>query len=386
MILLRNADVYAPDALGEQDLLIGGDRIVAMAPYLSPPSADWPVTEIDLSGMLLLPGLIDGHTHLTGGGGEGGAETRVPAVQLSELSRAGVTTAIGLLGTDCSTRSIAELLAVARGLESYGLSAFCFTGGYMLPPPTLTGSVRGDIVHIDRIIGVGEVAISDHRSSQPTDEELARLASDAHVAGMMTKKAGILHLHLGDGPRGLAPIRRLLDQTELPPRVFHPTHVNRNRRLWEEAKALSERGCFIDVTAFDADGDGLLAGEAIAEYLEAGLDPARITLSSDGGGCLPTFNKDGVLTQMGVGSSANLLETVASLLDRGVELPAALAPCTANVASLYRLHDRGRLRVGHRADIVAVNHDLRPQLVIAGGRVLLKDGKPTVRGHFERRH
>ena len=72
----------------------------------------------------------------------------------------------------------------------------------MFPPVTFTGSVRDDIVFLDPVIGVGELALSDHRSSQPTQDELLRIASDAHVAGMISGKAGILHLHLGDGERG----------------------------------------------------------------------------------------------------------------------------------------------------------------------------------------
>ena len=52
------------------------------------------------------------------------------------------------------------------------------------------------------MIGIGELALSDHRSSQPTRDELLRIASDAHVAGMISGKAGIVHLHLGDGERG----------------------------------------------------------------------------------------------------------------------------------------------------------------------------------------
>jgi beta-aspartyl-dipeptidase (metallo-type) len=385
MLLLRNADLYTPAPQGERDLLVAGGLIAAIGPYLSAGPADWPIEEIDLEGKLLLPGLIDAHLHLTGGGGEGGPETRVPPLSLTDLSRAGVTTGVGLLGTDTSTRSIAELLAVARGLERLGLSTFCYTGGYPVPPLTLTGGVRSDIVHVDRIIAVGELAISDHRSTQPTHDELARIAADAHIAGMMTGKAGLVHFHLGDGPRGLAPLRRLLDETELPARVLHPTHVNRNRRLWAEAKALSSRGITLDITAFDPDDVGLSGVEALVDYLESGLDPARVTLSSDGGGCLPEFDADGVLLRMGVGTSMSLLATLRGAVARGIELELALAATTRNVARLYRMHDRGEIAVGKRADLLVVNHDLEVDLVIANGRILVRDCEPLVHGPFEAR-
>src|SRR5690606_23628728 len=201
----------------------------------------------------LIPGLIDAHVHVTGGGGEAGFHTRAPAPPLSRYTTAGVTTVVGLLGTDDLTRTTGGLLAQVRALRAEGLTAYAWTGGYHLPPTTLTGSIRGDIVHLAEVIGFGELAISDHRSSQPTFEEVVRVASECHVAGLMTGKAGVLHLHLGDGERGLGLVRRALDETELPPRTFHPTHVNRRRALFDEALALTARGVTIDVTAFPPD-------------------------------------------------------------------------------------------------------------------------------------
>ena len=178
---------------------------------------------------------MDCHAHITGGGGECGYQSRVPPLALTRFTTAGITTVVGLLGTDDVTRDTASLVATARGLCQEGITAYCYTGGYHVPPITLTGSVRGDIVHVDRIIGVGEVAISDHRSSQPSTDEILRLASEAHVAGIMTGKAGTCHLHLGDGERGLGLVREALSTGEIPARVYHPTHVNRRRKLFEEA-------------------------------------------------------------------------------------------------------------------------------------------------------
>src|SRR5215208_5947207 len=250
MELLRNADLYDPRARGRSHLLIGGERILWIGADEPELPASLGVTSRDLEGRRVIPGLIDCHVHLTGGGGEAGMHTRVPPLQLSRLTTGGVTTAVGLLGTDDTVRSPAELVAKARGLIAEGLSAYCYTGGYHVPPVTVTGSVRQDIVSIDLILGVGELAISDHRSSQPTLDELLRIAGDAHVAGLMTGKAGIVHLHVGDGARGLELVRRALDESELPASVFNPTHVNRRKELFEEAMALTERGCVIDITAF----------------------------------------------------------------------------------------------------------------------------------------
>lgn len=360
MLLLRGADVYTPEPIGIADVLVAGGRIVAMAPTL-----DFPVEEMDAAGLILAPGLVDGHAHLGGGGGEGGAHTRVPPMRAASFLRAGVTTAVGLLGTDCTTRSIADLLAAARGIEHHGVTTYCYTGGYVVPPATLTGSVRGDIVHVDRIVAVGELAISDHRSSQPTLDELLRIAADAHVAGMMTGKAGCVHLHLGDGPRGLELVRRALE-TEIPARVFHPTHCNRNARLWEEAQALhAQSGMTIDVTAFDADGDAPSGGQAIARWCGR---PDSLTLSSDGGGCLPTFDGDGNLLSMEIGDPATLLAVVREACDLGVPLARALATCTANPARQLRLARKGRIAVGADADVILLDRELRVRAVLAGGR------------------
>ncbi len=72
---------------------------------------------------------------------------------------------VGLLGTDDLTRSTSSLVAQVYALRESGISAYCYTGGYHVPLTTLTESVRSDLVHIEPILGVGELAISDHRSS-----------------------------------------------------------------------------------------------------------------------------------------------------------------------------------------------------------------------------
>ena len=385
--LLRNAEIYDPGRRGRHDVLVGGGTILAIErsiPELSLGSGRCEV--IDLAGARLLPGLCDAHVHLTGGGGESGPASRVPSVALSALTLGGVTTAVGVLGTDGTTRNVASLVAAALALREEGLSAFCWTGSYEVPPITLTGSVRSDILFVDPIIGVGEVAISDHRSSQPTFDELVRIAADCHVGGMMSGKAGVLHLHLGDGARGLELVRRALDETELPAPVFHPTHVNRKNSLFDEALDLAHRGVTVDVTAFPvADGeDALSAPDAIAKYLASSAPRERLTCSSDGGGCLPTFDADGRMIAMDVGRPAALADTLATLLSRGLALEDVLPIFTSNVASLLRLPRKGTIAVGGDADVVVLDDQHRIRDVMARGRFLVRGGEPVVRGTFER--
>lgn len=382
--LLRNAHVFAPDDRGLCDLLIGAGRVLAVEAAgtgLDASSAD----VIDLGGRCVVPGFIDGHAHITGGGGESGFASRVPPVPLSRFTANGVTSVVGVLGTDDTTRDTRALVATAYGLREEGMGAWCHTGGYHVPPVTLTGSVRDDIVFIDPVIGVGELAIADHRSSQPTADELMRVASDAHVAGLITGKAGILHLHLGDGDRGLEQVRSILAESELPPRVFNPTHINRRKALFEEAIDLARGGSSVDITAFPVaeDEDGWPAEVALVRYLDAGAPADKITISSDGGGCLPVFDAQGEMLSMDIGSPASLAQTFKALLDSGMPVETALPAFTSNVADLLRLNGRGRLVEGGAADLLVLDETHTITDVMASGAWHLRDGEIVVRGQFE---
>jgi beta-aspartyl-dipeptidase (metallo-type) len=387
LTLIRNANLYAPQPLGIRHLLIGGGRILWIgAAALELPVPLRAVSRIvDAAGRTTIPGLIDGHVHVTGGGGEAGFRTRVPGVPLSRFTSAGITTAIGLLGTDDVARGPRELLATLYALREEGLNAYGYVGGYHVPPATLTGSVRSDLVFVEALLGVGELAISDHRSSQPTLDELLRIASECHVAGLMTGKAGIVHLHLGNGARGLELVREALRTSELPARVFQPTHVNRRRALFDEAVELARLGCTVDVTAFPVEEgeDAYSAAEALARYLAAGAPADRVTISSDAGGCLPCFDADGRVTHMDVGSSGALLETLREALAAGLSLEVVLPALTANPAKLLRFARKGVLAAGHDADLVVLDDQHRADTVVVLGEIHVKDRTCIRRGTFE---
>jgi beta-aspartyl-dipeptidase (metallo-type) len=385
LALLLDADLYAPEPLGRGHLLVGGGRVLYVGED-RPRVEGVPVEEIALGGRRVIPGLVDAHVHVTGGGGEAGPHTAAPAPPLSAYTTAGVTTVVGLLGTDDLTRTTAGLLRRVRALNVEGLTAYAWTGGYHLPPTTLTGSVRSDIVHVAEVIGFGELAISDHRSSQPRFDEFARLAAECHVAGLMTGKAGVLHLHLGDGERGLGLVRRALAETELPPRTFHPTHVNRRRALWEEALALPERGVTLDVSAFApeiAGDDEVLAADAVAEYLARGLPPERLTVSTDAGIYQPGWEGRRAGEPAGVALPRQLADLLGALLERGLPLEAVLPPFTSNPARYLRLPRKGRLAPGADADLVVLDEAHGVADVMARGRWMVRDGVPVVRGPFE---
>jgi beta-aspartyl-dipeptidase (metallo-type) len=246
--------------------------------------------------------------------------------------------------------------------------------------------VRLDIVLIDLILGVGELAISDHRSSQPTLDDLLRVAGEAHVGGLMADKAGIVHLHVGDGARGLELVRRALACSELPAAVFNPTHVNRRKGLFDEALTLAQRGCTIDLTAFPVEEgeDAWTAAEALLRYLDAGLPATQVTVSSDGGGCLPAFDGEGRVKAFDVGRPSALGETLEELLAGGHALERVLPAFTSNPARVLRLPRKGHLSPGADADLVVLDAANRIADVMARGRWHVRAGVPVLRGTFER--
>lgn len=384
LTLLTNADVFAPEPLGLRHVLVAGDQIVFMDKHCPELDDALNVDRVDLDGARLIPGFIDAHVHLTGGGGEAGFETSVPAPLLSDFTGAGVTTVVGLLGTDDLVRTTSSLISRIKALRAEGLSAFGYTGGYHIPPTTLTGTVRSDIVHIEELIGVGELAISDHRSSQPTLQEVLRLASEAHVAGLMTGKAGVVHFHVGDGPRGLELIRQALKVSELPPRVFYPTHVNRRTALFEEACDLARLGCSIDITAFpvEEEEDAYSAEEALLRYLNTDCPVEGVTISSDGGGCLPVFDEQGNPVGLDYARASSLSETLGSLIEQGSNLGEVLPAFTSNVARILRLSNKGAIAPGMDADLVVLGEDHLPEHVMARGLWHVKNKQHLIKGTF----
>jgi len=382
--LIRNAQIFAPESSGIGHVLVVGTQIAYLGRDLPEIGARHLSTDVDAEGAALVPGFVDIHTHLTGGGGEAGFATQVPPVPLSNFTSAGITTVVGLLGTDDVTRTTDSLVARVRGLREEGLSAWCYTGGYHWPATPLTGSVTRDIVSIDAIVALGEVAISDHRSSQMTRTELAKAAGEAHVAGLITGKAGICHLHLGDGDAGLEMVRRALADTEIPARVFNPTHCNRKNVLFEEACEITKHGCYIDISAFpvEEDEDGLRADESLVRYLANGGNPELITISTDSGGCLASFDADGNPSGLDYGRSDDLVWSL-SRSAKQLGLEAALPAFTSNPSRLMRFHQKGRLAAGMDADLVLLDDNFGIGGVMALGRWMVREGEPVVRGTFE---
>ena len=385
--LIKNADVFAPVPLGKKDVLVAGSQIASIQEHIDlGNSLDFDL--IDANGMILVPGFVDSHVHILGGGGEGSYKTRTPEIMLSDITKGGVTTVIGCLGTDGTTRTMTNLIAKARGLEEEGITCYIYTGSYQIPVRTLTGSIQDDLVLIDKIIGVGEIALSDHRSSQPSVEDLAKIAASARVGGILSGKAGIVNVHMGDGDRKMRFLEEIIASTEIPISQFIPTHVARNPDLWKSALAYAKRGGFIDITTSStrdfAQKKGLRSSELLKMALDEGIPTDNITFSSDGQGSLPVFDDKGEFIRLGVGKVTSLYEEVKDAIqNHGVPMENVLKVITSNPARILKLDKKGSIVVGKDADLVLLNERLEIDTVLAMGRVMIKDKEVQVKGTFE---
>ena len=386
MILIKQAEVYAPDYLGKKDVLVAGEKIIAIKDNI-------PVIEgvdcevIDAQGLKLTPGFIDAHVHIAGAGGEGGPATRTPELQLSQLIDGGVTTVIGCLGTDGFTRTVESVLMKAKGLREEGISSWIYTGAYQVPTPTLMGDVGKDIALIDEIIGVGEIAISDHRTSFPTTEELIRLTEHARVGGMLGGKAGIVNIHMGDAKNPFQPIIDAVEKSELNYKQFLPTHCNRNDYIFEDAKEYGKKG-WIDITTSSYPyfpEYEIKPSKALKLLLEAGVPLEHITFTSDANGSLPDFDPvTGELVKLEMGlPKANLTEVIDAVKDENLALEKVLKVVTVNPAKILKLKQKGQIIENKDADILLFNENLEIVHIIAMGKFLKKDKKNLKKGAYE---
>lgn len=388
--LLKNAHVIAPEDLGVKDILVAGEKIAMIGEGLSLPAV-YDCEVVDCEGNYVVPGFIDSHVHLIGGGGEGGYATRTPEIQLTDITTSGVTTVLGLLGTDGVTRHVASLLAKARGLEDEGITAYIYSGSYEIPTPTITGSVRNDIILIDKVIGTGEIAMCDHRSSQSPKEAYQQITAEARVGGMLSGKAGVVNMHLGDGEDGLKMLYEITKNGEIPKTQIIPTHVNRNKRLFKEAIEWAKQGGIMDVTSSVSPESGsshsVKSSEAVKQALEAGVNIENITMSSDGNGSMPIFDEAGNNIGVGVASQISILNEFRDMVQKeNITITDAIKIITSNIAKFTKLYPRkGCLANNSDADILVLDKDLQLQHVWAKGTHMVENGKPIVFGTFEKR-
>ena len=377
--LIKNANLYAPAYLGKTDILLCGEKIAHISKTIELNESF--CHTIDVQGKIVTPGFIDQHVHITGGGGEGSFHTRTPELQMSELVENGITTVVGLLGTDGITRSVDNLYAKTRVLCEEGVSAYMLTGAYGYPSPTLTGEIDRDIVFVKEILGV-KLAISDHRAPNVTEDQLIQIASKARVAGMLSGKPGIVVLHMGDDKAGLAPVFRALEESSVPVRIFRPTHVNRNEKLLEDGYEFLSQGGYIDLTC----GMHTSPGECVLEAKKRGLPTEHITMSSDGHGSWSNYAEDGSLLEIGVSGVDALYKELKYMVQvLGMTLEEALPYMTCQVAESLDLQGiKGIVAEGADADMLLFDQNLTLDTYVARGEIFMKHGEVLRKGTYEK--
>lgn len=387
LTLVKNAEIYAPEKLGCMDVLLAGSKIAAIAKEINLPDS-LPVKVIDATGLFLTPGLIDAHVHIAGAGGEGGPASRTPEMQLSDMISAGVTTVVGCLGTDGFTRSVESVLMKVKSLRAEGVSAWMYTGAYQVPTPSITGDYARDIALIEEVIGVGEIAISDHRSSVPSIEELTRITAHARVAGMIAGKAGIVNIHMGDAKDPFRPLYKVVEASEMSLRQFLPTHINRNDYIFEDAKTYGLKG-YVDITTSSYPyypDEEIKPATALRLLLEAGVPAENITFTSDACGSLPGFDPvTGELIKLETGQPvSNLRELRDAVIEENIPLETALKVLTSNPARILKLKQKGNIAVGLDADVLLLDEDLKINSVFALGIQVVENGVLLKKGAYEK--
>lgn len=388
--VIKNIKIYSPKYLGEKDIVIVNDKIEGIYESIKIPEDFINIEVIDGKGKYAFPGFIDAHVHLIGGGGEGGFKTRTPELQLSNITRSGITTVNGCIGTDGVCRNMRALIAKVKALKEEGITATCYSGSYEVPVKTMTDSIKGDLMLVDEIIGVGEIALSDNRSSQPRLDEFINLVAQSRVGGLLSNKSGVVNVHLGGGARRLDFLFKMLDESEIPATQVIPTHMSRTKELLDAGVDWVKRGGYIDLTT-SSDPDNLEKGEMIASkalkyLLDKELPIEKITFTSDGNGSMPIFDEYGKLKGLGICSVESLYgEVKKAILTEKIDIEKALKVITSNVSDALKLTSKGRIEPKKDADIVIVNEsDLAIDKVIALGRLMVDKGEPIVTGTFEK--
>ena len=382
--LLKNANIYAPEPLGVKDILIVDETICRIADKIEGYEGLPDVETFDLEGKTVVPGYIDMHVHITGGGGEQGPASRVPESQLSIFTTNGITTVVGLLGTDGITRSIENLVAKARALNDEGMTAYTLTSAYGYPPVTMTGSVEKDIMMITPMIGV-KVAVSDHRSSNPTGEDLIALATAARRAGLLSNTPGLVTMHMGSGKGRLNPIFYVLDNSDVSPKNLLPTHMLRSPELIEDGVELVRRGGYIDCTVGCTPEEMEEGAAQIADLLNReGVSADHVTMSTDAFGSQPKFNEIGECIGLTYASPKYLHQTVQSLVRRGLPLEEVLKMVTSTPADLLAKKGvKGCVAEGADADILVLGEELAIESLFMIGKTAVLNGKVLMKGRFE---
>lgn len=377
--LIKNIHLYTPDDMGMSDILVCGEKIAAIGRDLAPTGIT--VNVIDGGGMTAMPGLIDQHVHIIGGGGQTGYFSLAPEVPLSKLIECGTTTVVGLLGTDGFVKTLPQLYAKTKALCQDGISAYMLTGYYGLPTPTLTGSIANDLIFIDKVIGC-KIALSDDRSSHPTRQELLRIIQQVRLGGFTGAKGGVMHVHLGALPSGISELLDIAREFPSLTSYISPTHMGRTHDLFLQGIEFARLGGIIDIST-----GGTKYCEpylSVLEGIDAGISIDNMTFSSDGNAGVRRKNPEtGEDTYRIAPLDKNLEQTIRLITDGGLTPDKAFRLITVNPARNMKLNGKGKVSVGADADLTLFDDAWNLQCVIARGHMMMRDGAIIKKGNFE---
>ena len=377
MLLIKNAKVCAPDFLCQKDILTGGGRILAIKDKIE---SSVLFDEWDAQGKITTPGIIDQHIHIIGAGGKHGFSSITPEIMVDGLASCGTTTVVGLLGTDGSTKGVKPLYAKCKALDQEGITAFMFTGYFGLDPMHITNNVQDEMIFIDKVIGC-KIAIADVRSSYPTDLELLRILRQVRVGGLIAKKKGILHIHLGGLSSKIDNLFRIVKDHEFPIKHISPTHMGRTKDLFEEALIFSKMGGMVDIST---GGTNYAEPHKILLYgLEKGADINTFTFSSDGNAGLDKLDENGNLIGFRKAPfELNVIQAKKLVNEGNLSITDAFKTITLNPAINLGLNHKGRIKENCDADLCFFDEELNLTNVIAMGKHLVKDQNILIKPSF----
>ena len=379
LTLIKNIHLHTPEDKGLQQLLISGEKVIAIGEQLHISGVKLNV--VDAQGLHAMPGLIDQHVHIIGGGGQTGYFSLAPEVPLSRLIATGTTTVVGLLGTDGFVKTLPQLYAKTKALCQDGISAYMLTGYYGLPTPTITSSIAEDLIYLDRCIGC-KIAMSDDRSSHPTKQELLRIIQQVRLGGFTSAKGGIMHVHLGALPTGIDLLLEIAREYPSLISYISPTHMGRTHDLFLQAIDFARLGGMIDIST-----GGTKYCEpylSVLEGLEAGIDIHQMTFSSDGNAGVRRRNAEtGEDTYLVAPLHKNLEQVVCLIREAGLSPADAFSLITTNPARNMHLTGKGCIVEGGDADITLFDDQWKLQGVWARGVEMMRDGIVLKKGNFE---
>jgi dihydroorotase len=326
-LIIKGGRVIDPSVRldGIRDVAISGGRIVAVEPTIAGEAAD----TIDAHGKLVVPGLLDIHTHC-------GRFAQGPGLVL----RDGVTGWIdaGSQGAD----HVGDTIAVARTSPQQGRVLINIGRAGILPEGDTMDLKNADVdaardaiaKNRDFIAGV-KARLSRDVAGENDYEVLRRTQEVATSFGLPVM------IHMGQTISPLPKLIDLLKRGDIVTHMFAPppnSIIDDSGHILPEVLAARRRGVWFDV----GNGQkGHMRWDTIAAIMKAGFWPD--TFSTDWN---TNAHETGVI---------DLPNCMSKLFGYGMTLDQAIARATVNAARIFpSFNDRGTLNVGAPADVAVL--------------------------------